>query len=294
MTGSPAPETSVAADRAAVVAAAVTALFVPGDRPDRYRKAAVSGADVVIIDLEDAVAPGARADALASVTAALADPPELAALVRMTAIGTPTHDDEISALARLAGTRQSGLLGVVVPKAQDPDAVGALARQLHGHDPRLAVVALIESAAGVLTCAQLAAVPGVTRLALGAIDLTSDVDAELDSPIVTHAMAALVLASRAHALAGPLDSPATAIKDADAVAASARAGRAAGFTGKLCIHPAQISAVRAAFHPTTDQLAWARKVIAAGDAAVQIDGHMIDKPVIDKAHRILRRAGMDH
>jgi citrate lyase subunit beta/citryl-CoA lyase len=137
----------------------------------------------------------------------------------------------------------------------------------------------------------------VTRLALGAIDLTGDVDADLDSPIVAHAMVQLVLASRAARITAPLDSPATAIKDRAAVELSARVARATGFGGKLCIHPAQLDPVRTAFRPTQDQISWARRVVdqisTAGEAAVQLDGQMIDKPVIDKARRILCRAGQD-
>ena len=278
---------------AVVVGGALTALFVPGDRPDRYAKAAASGADVVIIDLEDAVAPAAKYQARVAAVRALAptsDAP-LHALVRVNAVGTDTHDAEIGELLGLAGLTVHGLLGVVLPKAEDPAVVTDLAARFNGAG--LAVVALIESAAGVLNAPAVARVPGVTRLALGAIDLTVDVGAELDSPVVAHASAQLVLASRAARIAPPLDSPSIAINDTAAVQISARSARATGFGGKLCIHPAQLTAVRAAFLPSDEQIEWARTIIAAGDAAVQIDGQMIDKPVIDKARAILRRAGQD-
>jgi citrate lyase subunit beta/citryl-CoA lyase len=113
----------------------------------------------------------------------------------------------------------------------------------------------------------------VTRLALGAIDLTVDVDAEPDGPIVAaHAMAQLVLASRA-----------------------TRIARVSGFGGKMCIHPAQPAPTRAAFLPTEEQITWAAGIVAeidtTGEAAVHIEGQMIDKPVVDRARTILRRAG---
>lgn len=288
---------TIGSDAITLVAGAVTALFVPGDRPDRYAKATAAGADVVIIDLEDAVAPPAKFRARLAATHALApttDTP-INALVRVNAAGTDTHDAEITELAGLAGIAGSGLLGVVLPKAEDPAMVADVVGRLRATGTRLAVVALLESAVGVLRAAEIARVPGVTRLALGAIDLTADVDADLDSPVVTHAMAHLVLASRAARIAPPLDSPATAITDTTAVATAARLARATGFGGKLCIHPAQLAPTRTAFLPTDDQIAWATTVIAttntAGQVAVQVDGQMIDTPLIAKARTILRRAG---
>ncbi len=276
------------------VTEAVTALFVPGDRPDRYGKAASSGADVIIIDLEDAVAPAAKEAARQAALCALSPRAEnqVRALVRVNAVGTDTHDAEVRALVGLAAHPGSGLLGVVLPKAEDAESVARLADRLRSADPDLALVPLIESAAGVLDAARIARIAGVSRLALGAIDLTADVDADLDSPIVTHAMSQVVLVSRAAGVAAPLDSPATAINDPAAVEASARAARACGFGGKLCIHPAQLAPVRLAFRPTEDQIAWARRVVGAGEAAVQLDGQMIDKPVVEKARRVLQRAGL--
>lgn len=277
------------------VAGALTALFVPGDRPDRYAKAAASGADLVIIDLEDAVAPPAKFQARQAVTHALspAAGTGLQALVRVNAAGTDTFDAELDALLALAPLPGSGLLGIMLPKSEDPETLSELVARVRATGTPLAVVALIESARGVLRAAEIAAVPGVTRLALGAIDLTADVAADLDGPVVTHAMVQLVLASRAARIPAPLDSPSTAIRDEDAVTAAAAAARAAGFGGKLCIHPQQLDAVRSAFRPTEEQMTWARSVIDAGDAAVQIDGQMIDKPVIERARRILRRAGSE-
>lgn len=284
-------------DPIARVADAVTALFVPGDRPDRYSKAAASGADVVIIDLEDAVAPSAKFGARLEVTRALAagsagDEP-IRALVRVNSAESDLFEAEVEALVASARLLRAGLLGVMLPKAEDPSVVADVVARFAASEKPVAVVPLVESARGVLRAAELAAVPGVTRLALGAIDLTVDVGADLDSPVVTHAMAHLVLASRAARIAAPLDSPSTAITDLGPVGDAARVARSAGFGGKLCIHPRQVAAVRAAFAPTDEQLAWARSVLAAGEAAVQIDGRMIDKPVVAAAHRILRLAGTD-
>lgn len=279
---------------AEAVAAAVTALFVPGDRADRFAKAASADSDVVIVDLEDAVAPAKKDEALAAALDAFSSPGVFGGrgLVRVNPAGTPSHTAEVDALVRLSECRDHGLLGVMVPKAEDPDALAALAERLASAD--VAVIALVESAIGVLNAPVLARVRGLTRLAFGAIDFALDVDAGMDRGAewtIDYARAALVIASRAGGLAAPLDSPSTEIADVEEVAASARRSRGFGFGGKLCIHPAQVSVVRAAFTPTTDQLTWARSVLGAGAGATQIDGHMIDRPVIERARKLLHCAG---
>lgn len=276
------------------VAGAVTALFVPGDRPQRFAKAAAAGAGVVIVDLEDAVAPAHKAEALAAALRALspAEAGGFRALVRVNPPGTQNYDAETSALLQLAGAAGHGLLGLVVPKAEDPAVLRELAERLA--PAGLALVALVESAAGVVNAVELARVPGVTRLAFGAIDYALDIDADADAGsdrFLDYARSALVVASRAAGIAAPLDSPATDIRDAEPVAASARLGRSFGFGGKLCIHPAQLAPVQDAFIPTDAQVQWARSVIAAEGGAAQVDGQMIDRPVTERAKRILARAG---
>lgn len=275
------------------VAQAVTALFVPGDRPDRYTKAAAAGADVVIIDLEDAVAPAAKSAALAAVLAALApDATEpTRALVRVNAAQTDTFSTEVDALLDLAHRAGHGLVGLMLPKAEEPNGLADLAQRLAGvSEPPLALVPLVESAAGLTRSGALAQAAGVTRLAFGALDFALDIDAEPVSPVADYARAQIVVASRAAGIAAPLNSPSVEIADSAAVAAAARRARAAGFGGQLCIHPAQLDAVRQAFAPAPADIAWARRVVEAGDTAVQIDGQMIDRPVLERARRILRRA----
>lgn len=275
------------------VAEAVTALFVPGDRPDRFAKAAAAEPDLVIIDLEDAVAPDAKHAALKAVVAALSEASSpLEAMVRMNAPGSASHATEREALLRLAATGTSGLLGVMLPKAASPDAVSAFTAALAAaRTPSLAVIPLIESARGVARSLELASVPGVTRLAFGALDFTLDVAAALDSATVDYARAQLVLASRAAGIAAPLDSPSTEIGDIQAVLASAIAARDMGFGGKLCIHPVQLAPVHRAFSPSAAEIDWAQRVIGAEGGAVQLDGRMVDRPLVERARRILARSG---
>jgi citrate lyase subunit beta / citryl-CoA lyase len=266
---------------------AVTALFVPGDRPDRFARAAAAGPDLVIIDLEDAVPRAAKADALAATLAALAPDGELRALVRIDVPGSGTFDTEVAELQDLAGRPGHGLLGLVLPKADDP----AVLRALAVGPARPALIPLVESARGVVRAAALAEAEGVSRLAFGALDFALDVDVAPAGPTADHARAQLVLASRAAGRAAPLDSPSTEISDLAAVGAAARSARALGFGGKLCIHPSQLVAVRTAFAPTADEVAWARSVVGAGEAAVQVAGQMVDRPLLERARRILARAG---
>lgn len=273
-----------------IASAAVTALFVPGNRPERFAKACASGADVVIIDLEDAVAPEDKAAALAAVLEALVPISGVRALVRVNPMNSPQYEAEITALLACASLEGSGLLGLMVPKAEDPEAM----RQLRAKLPEaLALVPLIESAAGVINAVELACVPGVTRLAFGAIDFALDIDADGGDRFLDHARSLLVLASRAAGVAAPLDSPSTEIQDTDRVADSARLARNFGFGGKLCIHPAQLATVHGAFAPSEDDIRWALSVTGAEGGAVQVDGQMIDRPVTERAKRILQRAGKE-
>jgi citrate lyase subunit beta/citryl-CoA lyase len=275
---------------------AVTALFVPGNRPERFAKAAASGADLVIIDLEDAVATEDKDGALAETIRALSPrshEPLLRALVRINAPGTEHVDTDIGALLSLANLHGHGLLGLMVPKTEDAGWLRDLARGLSRVPSGApALVPLIESAEGLLSAVDIARTTGVTRLAFGAIDYALDVDADADSPHLDYARTHLVVASRAAQIAPPLDSPCPEIRDIAVVASSARTARGFGFGGKLCIHPSQIAPVQLAFTPDEKQVAWAQSVIGAQGGATQVDGKMIDRPVTEKAKRILAARSM--
>jgi citrate lyase subunit beta/citryl-CoA lyase len=280
---------------------AVTALFVPGDRPERFAKAAAAGPDLVIIDLEDAVAPGSKSAALEAVLVALSPRPPssttdantaaVRAMVRVNRSGSPDAAAEVAALSQLINRRGHGLVGLMVPQAEDPDLIAELVSTMTPPDgSALAVIPLVESARGVVRAVDLAAVPGVVRLAFGALDFTLDVSSELGSTTVAFARAQLVIASRVAGIAAPLDSPATQVADLDAVTDSARTARGQGFGGKLCIHPAQVSVVRAAFRPSDAEIEWARAAMDAEGGAVQIGGQMVDRPVVERARRLLAQA----
>jgi len=258
-------------------------LYVPGNRPDRFDKACAAGADAVIVDLEDAVPAAEKASARAAVASWLS--PARAVLVRVNAADTEWFE------ADLAACDAAGIIGVVLPKAETiGDAVIALCRQRN-----VALLPLIETAAGMAQAAAVAATPCVQRLMFGTIDFQLELGIDGDGDELLAFRSELVLASRLAGIQAPVDGPCTSWDDPDLLAAEARRARKLGFGGKLCIHPKQIASVNAAFSPSETDVAWARKVVEAakrsGGAAVAVDGKMIDRPVILKAERVLRDAG---
>lgn len=266
-----------------MIETAVTALFVPGDRPDRYAKAVGSGADAVIIDLEDAVAPEAKESARDAVLTALTSG-DLHALVRINSSESAWSAFDVAALSGLADDH--GLAGVMVPKAADPEFLAEVAVVLG-----CPVVALVESALGVARVRDLAGAAGVARLAFGALDFAADVGSDVDAITGQVARAEVVIASRAAGLPAPLESPSTDLRDLGRVEASSRAARALGFGGRLCIHPAQLAPVRAGFAPTASEVEWARGIVVAGAGVERVGDQMVDRPVLERARRILRLAG---
>ncbi len=272
-------EPSVATSRAA---AARTLLFVPGDRPDRFAKAAASGADLVVLDLEDAVSADAKAQARDAVVAWLSVSGRAA--VRVNAFGTAHHSADVAALSAV-----EGLQAVVVPMADD----GEVLTTVHAATS-VPVVALVETALGLVRVQEVAAAEGVARLAFGHLDFAADIAADPDGQGMLLARSTLVVASRAAGLPGPVDGVTTGLDDADEVARDAARSRRLGFTGKLCIHPRQVAPVAAAFAPTVEEVAWARRVLAVanqGKGAVRLDGQLVDAPVVSRARGILDWAG---
>lgn len=277
----------------------VTALFVPGDRPERFAKAAAAGADLVIVDLEDAVAPEAKTAARENVRQALTDSrdggrPGLRAAVRINALGSTESAADAELLdALVAADTASGttarLTAVLVPKADDAEAVAALAARV----PGVPLVPLIESARGLAAVDRIATVPGVVRIAFGGLDYAQDIAAAPTAETLLLPRSTLVLASRVAGIAAPLDTPEPEFRDPLPAETAARTVAALGFGGKLCIHPTQVPAVARGFAPTETQLAWAREVVAgaeAGGAAYAAAGQMVDPPVLARARALLTRA----
>ena len=279
------------------LATARTALFTPATRPDRVLKAQGSDADVVIVDLEDAVAEADKDAAREQLVALLSGTHEAGALrapvaVRVNHPGSAAGQADLEALRRTCATRDGSepadgcdlLDSVLIPKLESAEQVRRVRAELGSG---IGILGTVESAAGLLELAQIAAEPGVVRLAVGALDLAFDLGCSASSRTMAAAMAHVVAVSRARGLAGPLDSPTPEFRDLEPVRRASQRAREDGFTGKLCIHPAQLPEVIRAFAPTEDEIAWARSVVDAVDGASAVDGAMVDAPVIARARRIL-------
>ena len=264
----------------------LTYLFVPGNRPERFAKAQASGADRIIIDLEDAVAPADKAQTRQAVTSWMGGPdakPELI-LIRINDAATPWYADDL-ALVKAVNARC-----VMLPKCE---AASQVANVLRAMQPGTTVLPLIETARGMVALHEIAGAPGVTRLAFGSLDYMVDLDIPSDSPALEFAAAQITVASRAAGIASPV-AGVTPDLDAARVSADMMQSRALGFGAKMCIHPSQVAIVRAALAPTEAERAWAQRVLqawaASAGGAIQLDGKMVDRPVVLKAERIVALA----
>ncbi|HBX57241.1 HpcH/HpaI aldolase/citrate lyase family protein [Pseudomonas sp. UBA2684] len=264
-----------------------SALFVPATRPERIPKALASGTDVVIVDLEDAVQESLKAEARANLDGFLADNPQARLLVR---INAPGHTGQAADIALCQ--RHAGVIGVLLPKVESAEQVAQVA--LCGKP----VWPIIESAQGLLALPAIARAAGVERLSFGGLDLGLDLGLASGSAaaerILDQARYSILLHTRTAALAPALDSVFPAIADHAGLARTAQDASDMGFGGLLCIHPSQVAIVHHALMPAAEELAWARRVLAAGangDGVFVVDGQMVDAPVLGRARRLLERAG---
>lgn len=259
-------------------------LFVPGDRPDRFAKACASGADAVIIDLEDAVAPSAKGAARDALENWLSSPegraPHVPVLVRVNCVNSGCFGDDLILCHR------PGIAGIVLPKAERVADVASASSSAP-------LFPLIETAQGFANMGQIVSAPRVQRLMFGALDFKLDMGIHGDRDELLYFRSQIVLASRLAGLRAPVDGITVAI-DGAATEDDARYAHRLGFGGKLCIHPDQLEAVNRAFLPSCEEVAWAQRVLSAAEgargAAVAVDGRMIDKPVLLLAQRIATEA----
>lgn len=254
----------------------LTGLYVPGDRPDRFAKAFGSGADLVVLDLEDAVAPDRKAAARDAVVAALVEPhPEVVVQVRI------DGPEDVRALAEVRTPFE-----VRVPKASTA-RLDAVASAL----PGVPLTALLEDAAGVLDARAVAAHRAVTRVGLGEADLRSSVGA--GAPVIDFARVALVYAAAAAGLPAPMLSAWTRLDDEAGLDADTRAGAALGFVGRMAVHPRQVPVIERAFAPDPTEVDRARETLSAtadGGVSRLPDGRMVDPAMRREAERTVALA----
>ncbi|MEV4110893.1 CoA ester lyase [Nonomuraea sp. NPDC049695] len=262
----------------------VTWLYVPGDRPERFGKAVDSGADVVIIDLEDAVAPARKDEARANAVAYLRARPDerVAVHVRVNDLGSERGRADLEAVGHLAD-------GVRLPKVESAAALDAITGA--------PAYALLESAAGILAAREIAAHPKVAGVALGEQDLAAEL-AVTDERAMDHLRLQVVLAAAAAGLPPVPMSVFPNVKDEAGLLASCLAGRALGLFGRTAIHPRQIPVIRRAFRPSEEEAARAAEIVEAaeraersGAGAVALpDGRFVDAPIVARARHTLALA----
>jgi citrate lyase subunit beta/citryl-CoA lyase len=266
-----------------------TYLFVPGNRPERFAKALASGADAVVLDLEDAVAAAAKGEARAAIgqwSQQAVEADRARVVVRINDAQSSAFADDLRLL------RETRIAGVMLPKAESAAQVQALRDAV----PDARVLALIESARGVAKAQDVAEADGVVRLVFGTLDYALDLDLDIaDSPEgLSHAASVLAVASRVAGLAAPVAGVTPQLDDEQRLLADLAWSRRHGFGAKLCIHPRQVVPIHTALTPSTQAIDWARRVLAAEAAspgAAQLDGRMIDRPVVLQAQRTLQRSG---
>lgn len=255
-------------------------LFVPGNRPDRFEKARQSGADAVILDLEDAVQSTDK-DLAREAVASWLDPTQ-PVYVRINGTSTLWFEQDLEVVGL------PGVLGVVLPKAEQPEQIAEVAAHLTGE---ARVLPLLETALGIWNARVLAEAAKVERLAFGTVDFQLDTGMSGDREELLYARSRLVLASRVAGIMPPVDGVTMAFDDLTRLRDDVVYARRLGFGGKLCIHPKQVETINRGFVPTEVELVWARRVLeaarTAGAGALRLDGELIDRPVIERARAIL-------
>ncbi|MBC3423434.1 CoA ester lyase [Pseudomonas sp. RW3S2] len=262
-----------------------SALFVPGSRPERFAKALAAGADAVIVDFEDAVEEPLKRQARDNLAAFLAAHPQARVWVRVNAPEHAGHADDLAFCAQ-----QPGVSAVLLPKVENAAQVAVAWRT------GKPVLPIIETAKGLLALERIAGAEGVERLSFGSLDLALDLNLNTDSAsaqrFLDQARMAVQLHSRGADLAPPLDGVFPAIGDPQGQQRAMRHAYDMGYGGALCIHPSQVPLIHGVLAPSSEELAWARRVVdasvaAKGAGAFQLDGQMVDAPVLLRAQRLL-------
>ena len=279
----PASDPSQAASAQERLREARCLLFVPGDRPDRFGRAFGSRADIVILDLEASIAPPRKAPARVEVAAALARSATTVALVVRV---NPVRSEDFALDAAML--REYRCEGVLLPMVESAADVACCRRLLPDGLP---LIALVETAGGIAAANEIARADGILRLAFGNMDYQTDTSTSGPLAMVFPS-SALVIASRAAGLPAPIAGVTSAFRDGPQLERDLSFEQSLGFGAKLCIHPDQIAPILTAFSVSPSMLLWAERVLAvASDShAVELDGELVDRPVIDRAQRLIARS----
>ncbi len=264
---------------------AKTFLFVPANRTDRISKAFATGADCVITDFEDAVAPTEKEEARKDLHKWLSENPNKQILVRVNAFGTPWHADDLNFC------QHPQVFGIVLPKAESVENIKEI-RVLTQKN----VLPIIETPLGIKYLDEIASSEGVVRLLFGKLDLAVELGLNPDESdpnelVFLPYRAAIVTSSAIAKIAQPVDGVYTDINNVSGLKTYVKRAKDSGFSAILLIHPKQIEVVEQTFSPTEEEILWAKRVVElvseGGGAAVSLDGKMVDAPVFLRASRIL-------
>ena len=264
-------------------------LYVPGDDPRRIEKALATGADAVVIDLEDSVAPNRKEEARSNAATVLESVPARPVFVRINAPGSELAARDIAAVAALQ------LSGLRLPKVESLESVRLVAETLEALRSEAGIQCLIESALGLELALEIArSHERVAGISLGEADLAADLGVR-DEAGLLYARSRIVSASRAAGLPGPIQSVYTNVKDLDGLRRSTEEGKNMGFVGRSAIHPSQVPIINEVFTPTEDEVAEAQVLLerlegeaeSGTGAFVLEDGRFVDRAVVESARRTL-------
>jgi len=284
-----------------------SALFVPGDRPDRVDKAVKTPADMVIIDLEDAVPVATKIETRAKVRDKILQYKKHKVIARVNGLDSQFIRGDLDALV------VEGLSFMMVPKVEDAEHIREINRLLAAAEKKngipvgsISIIPLIESAAGIENAFRIVSAKTepcrLLTVAFGAADFTLDMGIEITKTAeeLIYPRARLAVACRAAGIAPPIDSPFMSdLNDMQALEADTKRAKQFGYQGKLCIHPKQVEVCNRIFSPTKEEIEYAQKVIqafdeseAAGTGVILVEGKFVDYPVVELAKRILKIADL--
>jgi (S)-citramalyl-CoA lyase len=261
-------------------------LFTPATRPERFAKAAATGADVLILDLEDAVAPGDKASARCTAIEYLSNPAPILRALRINAMGSVAGLTDLAALLQSAAAPDYLVLPKIGSAAEAALAAAALAES----GKTTPLIGLVESASGLLAVASIAAAPGLAGLFFGAGDMAAELGTAPAWAPLAYARSAMVAACAASGILA-IDSPFFSPRDEAGLQAEVGMAIDFGFGAKAAIHPAQVGTINAAFRPSAAAIAQAHRILEENAKGVgMVDGQMIDEAIARKARAVLRAA----
>lgn len=289
---------------------AKTYLFVPGNAPHRFQQAVCCGADAVIFDLEDAVHPDEKNQARENIIQWDKNDTPVSEInckryIRLNKFGSVEFSEDIEFLNRLnnkeklrnnaQSKHKTAKWEIVLPKIESSEMLHDAREMINrNRSETVNIIAIIETAQGLHHAEEICAA-GVERVAFGSLDFSLDIHCDQSLYALLYARSRIVLASRLADLPPPIDCVNPDFTHHDRVLADALHARSLGFSAKLCIHPSQIDAVQQAFATDRSKIDWAKQVLKAAEHsyAFQINGEMVDLPVIEQARQLLRAQNVD-